>query len=126
MSSKDLKMRFDSQFCRINCQMFSWGLSSGARGGSGRSVMLFGALSVYSVRTGTAWPMANDPPFAILNHFAGDLGIPGESQPLSGFVLGVFRLLIDAKTPGVASAFRANSPEPMPSSSLSVAALLHP
>ena len=24
MSSKDLKMRFDSQFCRMNCQMFSW------------------------------------------------------------------------------------------------------
>jgi hypothetical protein len=29
MSSKDLKMRFDSQFCRMNCQMFSWLLSSG-------------------------------------------------------------------------------------------------
>ena len=27
MSSKDLKIRFDSQFCRMNCQMFSWGLS---------------------------------------------------------------------------------------------------
>ena len=36
MSSKDLKIRFDSQFCRINCQIFSWLLSSGARGGSCR------------------------------------------------------------------------------------------
>jgi hypothetical protein len=24
--------------------------------------------------------MANDPPFATLNHFAGDLGIPSESD----------------------------------------------
>ena len=30
MSSKDLKIRFESQFCRMNCQMFSWLLSSGA------------------------------------------------------------------------------------------------
>ena len=44
MSSKDLKTRFDSQFARMNCQMFSCGLSSGERGGSGRSVMLLGAL----------------------------------------------------------------------------------
>ena len=29
MSSKDLKIRFDSQFCRMNCQIFSWPLSSG-------------------------------------------------------------------------------------------------
>jgi hypothetical protein len=29
-----------------------------------------------------ARPMANDPPFAILNHFAGDLGIPRESDSL--------------------------------------------
>src|SRR5215467_4838568 len=34
MSSKDLKIRFDNQFCRMNCQIFSWPLSSGARGGS--------------------------------------------------------------------------------------------
>src|SRR6266699_3474272 len=34
MSSKDLKMRFDSQFSRMNCQIFSWLFSSGARGGS--------------------------------------------------------------------------------------------
>ena len=42
MSSKDLKIRFDNQFCRMNCQMFSWGLSSGARGGRGRSDRLPG------------------------------------------------------------------------------------
>jgi hypothetical protein len=47
MSSKDLKTRFDSQFARMNCQMFSWGLSSGERGGSGRSAWrleVFGAM----------------------------------------------------------------------------------
>ena len=42
MLSKDLNIRFDSQFCRMNCQIFSWGLSSGARGGSGRSDMFLG------------------------------------------------------------------------------------
>ena len=47
MSSKDLKTRFDSQFCRMNCQMFSWGLSSGERGGSGKSEMLLGSLEVF-------------------------------------------------------------------------------
>ena len=40
-------MRFDSQFCRMNCQMFSWLLSSGERGGSGRSEMLLGNLEVF-------------------------------------------------------------------------------
>jgi hypothetical protein len=34
--------------------------------------------------------MANDPPFATLNHFAGDLEMPEESQSLSGLVLGSF------------------------------------
>src|SRR5215469_7589954 len=29
-----------------------------------------------------AVPMANDPPFATLNHVAADLGIPNESEPL--------------------------------------------
>ena len=29
----------------MNCQMFSWGLSSGERGGSGKSEMLLGTLS---------------------------------------------------------------------------------
>ena len=42
MSSKDLKIRLDSQFWRMNCQMFSWLLSSGARGGSGRSEIIGG------------------------------------------------------------------------------------
>ena len=37
-------MRFDSQFCRTNCQTFSWLLSSGERGGSGSSEMLSGTL----------------------------------------------------------------------------------
>src|SRR6516165_7759324 len=35
--------------------------------------------AVKSVRTATAWPMANDPPFASLNHLAADSGIPPES-----------------------------------------------
>jgi hypothetical protein len=35
MSSWDLKTRLDSQLSRMNCQMFSTGLSSGDRGGSG-------------------------------------------------------------------------------------------
>ncbi len=39
-------MRFDSQFWRMNCQIFSWLFSSGARGGSGRSEMLRGTSSV--------------------------------------------------------------------------------
>jgi hypothetical protein len=42
MSSNDLKMQFDSQFCRMNCQMFSWLLSSGERGGNGSREMLVG------------------------------------------------------------------------------------
>jgi hypothetical protein len=32
----------ESQFWRMNCQMFSWTLSSGARDGSGRREMLPG------------------------------------------------------------------------------------
>src|SRR5262249_4102011 len=44
MSSKDLKIRFDSQFCRMNCQIFSWLLSSGARGRSCKSAMVLGAM----------------------------------------------------------------------------------
>jgi len=43
--SKDLMMRFDSQFWRMNCQMFSWLLSSGDCGGDGRSDMVVGTLS---------------------------------------------------------------------------------
>ena len=38
-------MRFDSQFACMNCQIFSCGLSSGAR--SGRSEMFFGSLEVF-------------------------------------------------------------------------------
>src|SRR5271154_1023084 len=37
---------------------------------------------VQSVRTTMARPMANDPPFATLNHFTDDLGIPSESVSL--------------------------------------------
>ena len=46
MSSNDLKMRFESQFWRMNCQIFSWLLSSGARGGNGRSEILGGILEL--------------------------------------------------------------------------------
>jgi hypothetical protein len=41
-------MRFESQFWRMNCQIFSWLLSSGARGGNGRSEMLLGTLRVFA------------------------------------------------------------------------------
>ena len=41
--------------------------------------------AVQSVRTAIAWPMANDPPFATLNQFVADLGIP-ESRALRGLV----------------------------------------
>ena len=37
-----LKTRLESQLSRINCQTFSTGLSSGARGGSGIRVILSG------------------------------------------------------------------------------------
>src|SRR5277367_2786045 len=37
---------------------------------------------VQSDRTTMARPMANDPPFATLNHFTGDLGIPSEPSSL--------------------------------------------
>ena len=48
--AKDLKTRFDNQFWRMNCQMFSWLLSSGARGGSGRSEMLPGSSALRAYR----------------------------------------------------------------------------
>src|SRR4249920_2966640 len=44
-----------------------------------------------SVRTAIAVPMANDPPFATLNHVAGDLGIPSESALLR---IGISRTLL--------------------------------
>ena len=42
---EDLKTRFESQLSRMNCQMFSTGLSSGDFGGNGKSVMLSGTGS---------------------------------------------------------------------------------
>jgi hypothetical protein len=38
-----------------------------------------------------AVPMANDPPFATLNHFAADLGIPSESDLLR---IGIRRMVM--------------------------------
>ena len=46
MSSYELKTLLESQLSRMNCQMFSTGLSSGALGGKGRSVMLGGIASL--------------------------------------------------------------------------------
>ena len=45
ISSNDLKTRFDNQFWRMNCQMFSWLLSSGDRGGNGNKLMFAGTRS---------------------------------------------------------------------------------
>ena len=45
ISSYDLKIRLESQFSRMNWQMFSTGLSSGDLGGKGKSVMLDGISS---------------------------------------------------------------------------------
>src|SRR5207344_1737299 len=52
-----------------------------------------------SVRTAIAVPMANDPPFATLNHVAGDLGIPSESALL--------RIGISCEGSAVSYGFRA-------------------
>lgn len=41
-------MRFDSQFWRMNCQMFSWLFSSGERGGNGISEMLCGTFNSFA------------------------------------------------------------------------------
>ena len=49
MCSLDVNTRFESQFSRMNCQMFSTGLSSGDRGGRGTSVMLAGMSSLCDV-----------------------------------------------------------------------------
>ena len=38
----DVKMRFESQFSRMNCQMFSTGFSSGHLDGSATRVMIAG------------------------------------------------------------------------------------
>ena len=42
-----MKTRFKSQLSRMNCQMFSTGLSSGDFGGNGKSVMLSGVESLF-------------------------------------------------------------------------------
>src|SRR5229473_7373442 len=54
MSSYDWKTRLESQLSRMNCQMFSTGLSSGDFGGSGIRVMLAG-MSSLSERRQPAW-----------------------------------------------------------------------
>jgi len=41
ISSYELKMRFDNQLSRMNCHIFSTGLSSRVLGGNGMIVMLF-------------------------------------------------------------------------------------
>jgi hypothetical protein len=46
MSSKDLKIRFESQLSRMNCQMFSCGFSSGHFAGNGIRVMLGGTINL--------------------------------------------------------------------------------
>ena len=46
MSSKDLKIRFESQLSRMNCQTFSCGFSSGHFAGNGMSVMLGGTIEL--------------------------------------------------------------------------------
>ena len=46
MSWKDLKIRFESQLSRKNCQMFSCGFSSGHLAGNGIRVMLGGTMSL--------------------------------------------------------------------------------
>src|SRR4029450_3303401 len=50
-----------------------------------------------------AVPMANDPPFATLNHFAADLGIPSESDLLRIGITGV------ANEPSARARFAKNS-----------------
>ena len=54
-------MRLDSQFCRMNCQMFSWGLSSGARGGSGRNLEIFGAVPASLIEDEDCVSASGDP-----------------------------------------------------------------
>jgi hypothetical protein len=46
MSRYDVKMRLESQFSRMNCQMFSTGLSSGDFAGRGSRVMFVGTVSL--------------------------------------------------------------------------------
>ena len=61
MSSWLVNTRLESQFWGMNCQTFSAGLSSGERGGSGRSVMFRGTTRAFDMcqpawsRTRIAW-----------------------------------------------------------------------
>ena len=65
-------MRFDSQFARMNCQIFSCGLSSGARSGrSGR-----GAARLGGGRSDGVCRL-QVPPLALLGRAAGVRGAPG-------------------------------------------------
>src|SRR5262249_61914205 len=77
MSSKDLKIRFDNQFCRMNCQLFSWPLSSGARGGSCKSEMLFGTAIA---RDDRPWG-GTDPPAVAYTYAPGRGGEHLEKLP---------------------------------------------
>ena len=43
----EVKIRFESQFSRMNCQTFSAGFNSGAFAGSGISVTLGGTASLF-------------------------------------------------------------------------------
>lgn len=45
MLSCDVKIRLDSQLSRMNCQMFSTGLSSGHLGGNGTMLIFLGTSS---------------------------------------------------------------------------------
>ena len=67
-------MRFDSQFARMNCQIFSCGLSSGARSGrSGRGAAGWevGGVTVYVASKSRHWP------FWAALRAAGVRGAPG-------------------------------------------------
>ena len=67
-------MRFDSQFARMNCQIFSCGLSSGARSGRewsrGRGWEV-GGVTVYVASKSRHWP------FWAALRAAGVRGAPG-------------------------------------------------
>ena len=56
ISSYELKILFDNQLSRMNCQTFSTGFSSGDRGGSGSRVMLSG-MSSFGDMCHPAWSM---------------------------------------------------------------------
>ena len=67
-------MRFDSQFARMNCQIFSCGLSSGARSGrvvAGPRGWEVGGVTVYVASKSRHWP------FWAALRAAGVRGAPG-------------------------------------------------